>query len=261
MKQLWILLLALALMVSAGCAKDATEAPGKVRGEVGKTGSSLAYEHTVGITVPGAALAARMDAVRNACTEGRFGSCSLLRFDVSIGQYPSGQIVVRTEPKGVEPLVAVASEGGSVDTRQTRAEDLAEVVADTDRRQALLGAQKSKLLEYQARKDLSFSDMLTLARELATVESQLAAAGRVAAIQQRRIETNVLTIQYSSDAHKSRWAVIGGALGDSLDSFADGISETIQMIAFGLPFVVVGFLLALLWRWFWRLATLKRDAR
>ncbi len=167
-------------------------------------------------------------------------------------------MAVRLAPLAVEPLIGLASTEGSIGSRQTRAEDLAIAVADASREHDQLSAQRSKLIAFQERKDLAVADMIALARELAEVESGLANLDQTSAGLERRIETNLLTIQFSAEQSRSRWSGIGRSLSDSLDDFADGASEVIGMIAFGLPFLIVLFPLSLLWRWLWRRATARK---
>jgi hypothetical protein len=251
--------LAVALAVG-GCAKKTTVDGVSVDGEVGKPGTSLAYEHTVSVSVSETALSGKMSAVREACADERFGSCSLLRFEESSGRYPSGLLAVRIAPEGVEPLAALASKDARLGSRQTRAEDLAEAVADAAREEEQLNAQRRQLLDFQSRKDLTVADMISLAHEGAQVESRLAELERTSANLKRRIETNLLTVQFSTSESGSRWSSVGDSISDALDSLADGTSEAIEMIAFGIPFLIVLFPLALVWRWLWRRSTSERSA-
>lgn len=252
-------LLLVALMMG-GCANKDRVGGASIEGVVGKPGTSLAYEHNVSVSLPGDTLKQRMEGVREACADERFANCSLLRFEETSGRYPGGVVAVRLAPLAVEPLIGLASKEGSIGSRQTRAEDLAIAVADASRERDQLSAQRTKLIELQDRKDLAVADMISLARELAQVESGLANLNQTSASLQRRIETNLLTIQFSVEQSNSRWSIIGSSLSDSLDAFADGTSEAIGMIAFGLPFLVVLFPLALLWRWLWRRATARTIA-
>jgi len=168
-------------------------------------------------------------------------------------------VEVRIVPIGVEPMVGLASRNGSIESRRTRAEDLAVVVADTARQEERLELQRSHLLDFQGRKDLAVGDMISLAHELASVESQMAELHRTADSLQRRIETNLLTLDLGMDRSATRWPGIGDSFSDFLDSFADGTSEMIGTPAFGFPFVIVLFPLALVWRWLWCKATARRD--
>ena len=201
-----------------------------------------------------------MNAVREACTDDRFGHCNLLRFEESSGTYPRGLIVVRIEPAGVEPLVGLASKDGRIGSRQTHAQDLAEVVSDNARQTEQLQTQRDKLTGFQNRKDLAVSDMISLAHELASVESQLTELSRTSERLRQRMDTNLLTLDLSTPESAARWSGVGGAFSDFLDSLAEGTSEMIGMIAFGLPFLLVLFPLSLAWRWLWARATRKSRA-
>lgn len=183
-------------------------------------GNGLLDEHVVQIDFADDVIGARMEAVRDACTEGRFGACSVLQFDLTTGRYPHGTVVVRVVPEGVEPL--------------------------------------AKLLELQGRKDLSVSDLLAIANESAAVEAELEAGNRAAADQLRRLETNLLTMHLSAENQASAASRIGESFKGAGDSLIDGVAEAIEMAAYWLPFLLIAFPLALLWRWLWRRVTRPR---
>ncbi|HRQ65607.1 MAG TPA: DUF4349 domain-containing protein [Xanthomonadaceae bacterium] len=251
MKYLLWLLPAIILAV-VGCSDKRTMEPGiAVHGESAKPNAFLAYEHTVLIAYADDIVAARMAIVRDACVEERFGACSVLLFNVTAGERAHGALSVRAAPEAVEPLVALAGEGGRIGSRETRAEDLARAVADTSEQRQRLELNHGRLLEFQARSDLSVGDMLTIARELASVEAQLQQLARTAAEQQRRIESNLLTMRFSVDSRTSRIGRIGDAFDGVLDSAADGVAEAVEWLAFGLPLLLVAFPVALLWRLLW----------
>lgn len=260
-----LLSLALLLLLSA-CAKHEAVTAQNAAGVQGiaRPDSLLAYEHSVSIELAADALGARMAAVRTACLDGSHGRCSLIAFDESTGNYPRGAIKLRLVPEGVEPLVALASREGVLAARSTRAEDLSVAVADTGRQRAQYELQQARLLELAARKDLSVADQLTLARELSTLEAQLQGAERDAAVQQLRLETNLLSLDFSvSAASESRWSTLGEALSGSLDSFVDGLIDAIGTMAEVLPYLIFAFPIALIWWVLWRLITapLRRARR
>ncbi|WP_296283662.1 DUF4349 domain-containing protein [Pseudomonas sp.] len=109
---------------------------------------------------------------------------------------------------------------------------------------------------------MSVSDLLALAKATAEVEQQLHAARQDAAQQQRRISTNLLTLDFSSEYRPTgRWSRIGGAFSGSLDELTDGTVSAIQMAAFGLPVLVVLLIAALILRWLWRKLGSRRAGR
>lgn len=256
------LLTALAMLGIAGCSKKTSIEPSSAASGVQGVSASaafLAYEHQVWVKVPTARLDAQMAAVREACMSGAHGRCSLLEVSQSAGEHADGKISLRVVAGGVEPLVGIAAAGGEQTRRSTQAEDLGQAVADTTRQVEQLQLQRALLLEFQQRKELSVSDMLSIARELADLESSLAAAEREAARQTLRLETNLLTIEFDTPREpESRMARLREAFGGSVDSSIDGLVQAIEIVTYVLPLLIFGFPLALLWRWLWRRATRTR---
>ncbi len=130
----WKLAAGVLLAALYGCsAEHAESVSGNAgfQGETGKPGTALAYEHRVGIRLPAARIDAQLAASRDACNSERFGQCDVLAIEQrgGIGHY--AELTVRIVPDGVEKLVAAAAEGGTLESRQTRAEDLAQAVAVT----------------------------------------------------------------------------------------------------------------------------------
>jgi hypothetical protein len=221
-----------------------------------KPDSQLAYEHEVSIELGADGLLARMVAVREACTEGLHGPCSLLEVNERSGRQPNGRLRMRLSPEAVEPVVSLASDAGQLASRSTRAEDLSASIADTGRQRAQLELQLQRLNELAARKDLSVADQLNLARELSAPEVQLQASERESANQTRRLETNLMTIHFSVPADQvSRWGSLGEAWNQSIDSFVEGLIEAIGMLVYLLPYLFFAFPLALTWWLLWRVAT------
>jgi hypothetical protein len=259
----WFLATALALLPLVGCSPSGdgrAPAGAALQGEMAQQGAFLAYEHSVGIGLPVEQVEPRLAAVRDACSSQRFGQCDLLAIEQSQGHYQAASITVRITPAGVEPLVGFAGEGGELQSRHTRAEDLAQAASDTEQQRQRLERQQKTLLQYQARTDLSVSDMLALARELAEVEVQLAGNAQQSAQQQRRLTTNLLTLSFSTEGEPvGRLARIGDAASGMLDNATEGATEALKLLGYGIPFVIILFPLALLVRWLWRKASRARN--
>lgn len=259
----WTLSLLLALTALAGCSPSERESGGGAafQGEASKPGTFLAYEHQVSIHLAAENVAPRLAAAREACNDGRFGTCDLLAIEQSQGGYRAGQLVLRIVPEGVEKMVALAAEGGELESRNTRAEDLAQAVGDNARTRERLERQYKTLEEFQGRKDLAVADLLALAREMAELEVQLAATNQEAAQQQRRIATNLLTLDFTTDQQRpSRLSRIGDAAAGLLDNATEGTAQALEMLGYGIPFVIILFPLALLVRWLWRKSTRRGKA-
>jgi Domain of unknown function (DUF4349) len=246
--------IALAVLL-AGCAGKKTAAPGAgaVSGESNGAASMLAYSHNVKIELPSDAIAPRIDALHSACRDARFGACSILTIEQRDGEYASGEMGMRIAPAGVEPMVKLAAKSSTIASRTLSAEDLAQAVADTALQTDTLTRQREKFIELLARKDLSVSDSITLAREISVLDANLAAAARDAAQQQRRLETNVLNLSFRPPHHPPGFGARIKTMFSDIDDQALQVLEfVIELLTHLLPLAIVLFPLALLWRAMWR---------
>lgn len=248
------------LLALTGCS-DPSGLPlgGALHGERNQAGNYLAYEHHVGIELPAEQLGERLTSTREACLSAQFGACSLIAAQQSSGKSPRGELTLRIVPDGVEPITRFASAGGELISRNTRAEDLAQAVSDNRRQHDQLLRQQQTLQQFQERTDLTVADLLALARELAAVEVQLQNIAQEAAQQQRRLDTNLLTLNFTSPYEHSPMGRIGEAFSRLKDNLAEGTANVIEFIGYGLPFLILLFPLALLLRWLWRRLTRKAE--
>lgn len=248
-------LLAALVVVAAGCSKKQEVAPLPVPGETASGGAKLAYEHHLRITLPEAEIPARMAAVRKACESAQFGACNVLRIEQGEN---SAMLTLRVVPSGVEPLTGMASKDGTVAWRQTRAEDLADAVNDNEQKLQQLEAYSAQMEQLAQRKDLATSDLIALGHERAQIQVQRESLQNTAAQQQRRLDTNLLQLDF---ADKSGGHRLGVSLGEWTDQLYDGIRDALSMLAYGIPFLLLAFPLALGWRWIWRRVTRKSRLR
>ncbi|MGO4700192.1 DUF4349 domain-containing protein [Dyella sp. 2RAB6] len=245
-----IVLALLLVPLLAACSKKQEVTPqAGIGGEKNKAGALLAYEHRLTLRLPADTIAPRLNEARAACESARFGECNVLRIEQSSWD---ASITVRIVPGGVEPLVALAAKGGEVGERETSAEDLAPAVADNQRNQQRLQAQQKRLDELAARKDLAVADLIALGKEQAAVESELQALEQTAAGQQHRIATNLLTMKLRRADADTRGSRLRESFSGVFDQFVDGLANAVEAISYGLPFVLLGFPLLLLWLWLWR---------
>ncbi|GLQ98138.1 DUF4349 domain-containing protein [Dyella mobilis] len=250
----WLVILILA---TAGCAnKHAVAAPASfISGETGKAGAKLAYEHHLRIELPDAQIAPRVAAVREACESARFGACNVLSIEQS---EHSGALTLRVVPAGVEPLATMAGQNGKLAWRQTHAEDLADAVQDNDQKLKQLDAYSAQMEQLSQRKDLSPSDLIALGHERAQIQVERENLQNVSAQQQRRIDTNLLELDFVEEGGGHH---LGISLDSSIDQLYEGIRDALQMLAYGIPFLLLAFPLALGWRWVWRRITRKSRER
>jgi hypothetical protein len=242
-----LILAALVLTLAAGCARSEREAmeamdvadAAAMAGMENAPGQFLAYEHTVRVRLPAADMPGRVAAVRAACLGGQHGECTVLGEDMQSGQFPSASLVVRVVPGGVEPLVGLAAQGGELAQRSTRAEDLAVAVRDTSLAQARLRAQHARLLELMARGDARAEDLIAITRELAHIETQLQQAEQDAAQQQRRVGTNLLTLDFQADQVTTASSELGRTLGDVVSVLDRSAAVLVLVVVALLPFLAL----------------------
>jgi len=239
----------LAVVCLAACSKEqasasadaAMEAPSPVQGQANRAGSALAYEHEVRIRMNARTIAGRVAAVRNACMSEQFGHCGVLSEEQAAGEFPQGSLQMRADPQAIEPLVKLAAEGAEIGQRSTHAEDLADAVRDNGLREQRLRMQHEKLTELMARHDIKVEDLIALTQQLASLEADMQSAEQEAAQQQRRIETNLLTIHFDSEgvtAESSRIRQAFRGLGETWDV---SIATLITVVGAVLPFAAFAF--------------------
>jgi hypothetical protein len=245
------------------CAQDPgeTQPPGEGAamplGQFGNSGtpleSMLAYEHRLDIELPAERIPERLAAAHAACVGATFGACNVLNeIQYEMG---SAMLQVRIAPAGVDPLAALAREGGKIASRESKAEDLAEAVMDNRQQQEQLMNYIARLDKLTKNPDIKVSDLITIAQEQAKIQQQLKSLSQEAAQQQRRIATNLLTIQFSrrhDGTPESLWGRLSKPFSNFFGHLAEGISYALSMLAYGVPVLLVGFPMLLLWRKAWR---------
>lgn len=250
---LWCALAACSRQADSGAPAMATdaaapEASSSVVGQANRAGSFLAYEHEVMIRTRAQDIARRVEFVRKACMAGQFGTCSVLNEEQSAGESPSGSLKMRAEAKAIEPLVKLAADGADIAQRSTHAEDLADAVRDNGLREQRLRVQHEKLIELMARRDIKVEDLIALTQQLSSLEADMQSAEQESAQQQRRIETNLLTISFQSEgvtveSSRIRQAIRG--LGETWDA---SVATLITVVGALLPFAAFVLVIVVLVR-------------
>lgn len=204
-------------------------------------GAFLAYEHDVQVQLEAAKIAPRIQQIAQACQSAKFGDCAVLQVDQRSGEQPSGEVKVRIAPKGAEPLIAMAGEGGKLQSRNTRAEDLAQAVADTALTKARLEKEHARLLSYQDRKDLKIEDLMAITTRLSEIEAGVEQANKDAAQQRRRIDTQLVTLHFETTSGQRSRSEIGEALSESGSILSTSVAFLIRAVAALLPVAVLAW--------------------
>lgn len=252
--------------VPAMALQQAAMAPAETAWAPVRRTDTLAYEHTVSIETSKDLLPTRLREVEAACNADRPSACTILDVSLSSQQdLPHGSIRMRLAPAGLEPIITLASKDAKVTGRSTHAEDLAEPVADNERQLALLTLHRDRLTEIMKGK-LNVDQLITVSKELATVQSQIDARSTERANLQRRIDTDLLTINFSlpMQVYAADQSPVMDALRSFGSNFREAVGMVIRFLAVLLPWLVIIlpglFLLRLFWRWIGRMIV-RREQR
>ena len=228
-------------MAYAAPAARVADRPQQAKAADGEPGlaAMLAYEHSASIQIPAAQIPERQQAVQAACNQARFGACVVLNVHQHGGDRPSASITVRIVPEGVEPMIALAGEDARMGSRSTRAEDLAVAVRDNAQLQDRLRREMERLQQFQQRRDLAVADMIALSERIASAEAQLESAAQQEAQYRRRIDTQLLTLEFSPPGGQAGRSEVGQALRDVGATLSLGTAWTIRGVAFLAPLVLV----------------------
>ncbi|MCF7752521.1 DUF4349 domain-containing protein [Bacillus subtilis subsp. subtilis] len=243
------------VLMLAGCSKGehAADAGAGGAGAVASPeGASLAYEHDVDIQLDAARIGPRVKDIADACQAARFGDCAVLQVGQQGGEYPTGSIRVRIAPKGVEPIIGLAGQGGEVSSRNTHAEDLAQQVADTALTKARLQKEHARLLAYQDGKDVKMADLLVITQRLSEIEAGVEQANKEGAQQRRRIDTQLITMQFHTPSGQRSRSEIGEALRESGAILTSSVAFVIRAVAALLPVTLVLWLFGWIGLTLWR---------
>lgn len=209
-------------------------------GQANPEGSFLAYSHYATVRLGADQISPRVGAVRDACMQKKYGECTVLNESQQAGEYPSGSLQVRAEPKAIQPLVALAADGGELASRNTSAEDLADAVRDNGLRRARLEKQHARLLQFLDRDDLTAESLVTLTGQLAQIEAELQYAEQEAAQQERRIRTNLLNISFEAAGVTVETSAIRQALRGAGNLLDGSVAALITIAVALVPFAIVG---------------------
>lgn len=229
---------------------------------------TLAYEHSVSIELDPKLVSARLREIEAACTSGKPVECTVLEVNLHRdGDVFNGMIRMRIAPQGVDSTIAAASQDGTVSSRLTRAEDLAQPMADTQRRLSLMTTHRDRLTELMKSKDLKIEQLITVSKELASVQTEIDALGTQQAQLRRRVDTDLLTINLSPPRAEyfSQQTPIRDALKLFGSNFREAIGQVINFIAVVVPWLVIIlpglYLLRAFWSWISRTLARRRQRK
>jgi hypothetical protein len=112
-----------------------------------------------------------------------------------------------------------------------------------------------------ARKDIQIEQLITVSRELATVQTQLEEFGAQKANLRRRVDTELLTMTWRAplSAYQSAKAPIADAIKAFGANFREAVAQVVTFLAFVLPWLIIVVPLAWVVRRAWRWLRRRRQ--
>lgn len=201
------------------------------------TSDTMARRHHVQIEAAGSALQTRYAQTVTYCEQS--ASCTLIQSTLNSGPYASAHVEVRLAPSAVDALIEVATQGVTLLSRGQSAQDLAVAIGESEE---LLAMLRQYLKDLQALRETAKRDvdaLIRLASETASAQSRLEAAEQRRARLQRRIDTDVVWIQFSHPAHADVWRPINEAFKQFVGRLAQGVGDMISTVAVVLPWLLL----------------------
>lgn len=215
----------------------------------------LTYEHRVSVDVDKFQLLDTFTQVIEKCINDTEHLCVVLSSSHNADSYSSASIEMRLSPLGVKHYLEFISSVGEVSSQSTTAEDLTEVIADTEKRLDMLIDYNSKLAQLEKDPNNNIDSLIKISSEMAQVQTQLEyAQGEKAKLYQRTTQ-DLLNILMQSNQSETFLDPIAGALDEFGENIAEGISAFITALAYLLPWILALGLI------FWSVRVIWRKTR
>jgi len=212
----------------------------------------LAYEHKVAVTIAEKIIQKIYEKIIDSCANDNEYNCTILQSNLSTGRHATGEIKLRIKPEGVSHFLALASENGSITRQSTRVEDLSEVIIESEKRLEMLEAYREKLEELEQKSNNDIEALIKIASELSTVQSNIEYAFGAKANLLQRVKMDIVHINLHTPLHESFWLPISTASNNFGGNLSDGISQTITVLAYLLPWLFILYLVVYGVRYVWR---------
>jgi uncharacterized protein YceK len=206
-------------------------------------GAKLAYRHQLGLEMSGVSVSPRFERARDRCLKDAELGCVVLEASINLAgswSQPQASLRVRLPHPAVEPferslqepLPGEKSGDPLVRSKSTTAEDLAQAIADADRRLAQLTDYRDRLAALLKRPDAKVEDLIKVQSELSTTQSQIEAITEQKRQLDERVATEILAITFA--AHPT----FGEPRNPIADVWHDGTRLLGQSAANALRFVI-----------------------
>lgn len=228
---------------------DSPASPSDGVADAEPSGSYLAYTYNQRLEVPGARLAAVMDAHVAACRAAGEARCQLM---VSVrDSAPDGRmfgtLTVRGEPQWLQGFMQSVVDdangaGGRLVSSGASTEDLTRQIVDSEASLRASRALRERLLRLLETRPGTLQDLLAVERELTRVQTEIDATESTLAVMRRRVSMSTLTVTYDSLAPSVSTQTFGplrNALRQFIGRAVDSTATLVSIVAGLLPWALV----------------------
>jgi len=196
----------------------------------------LAYVHNLSIEIERDKLASVHKKIIGECEKDTRFECAILIGDLRVGdRYQASSIQLRVKPEGVSYFSSLASQDGRVASQSRKAEDLSASIFDNAKRIEQLQRYQKKLEELEQREDADIDALLKVAAELASTQSQLELLQGSKAKLLKRVNTDILNINFNTLSDTSFYSPITESFSDFGEVLSEAIAGLINAIAYIVP--------------------------
>lgn len=215
-------------------------------------GETLERQHFVNVDLPPEQVEPSFNAAIAACSGDAKLGCTVLDSALNKGEDSNASITVRLAPSGVEPFIALAASHGSIESRSTRTNDLAQPIGDVEKRLAMLDAYMADLLRLRTQTRNDVDALIKLASEIAKTQSEIDSLKGEQSQLRKRVDLQRVEVSFYSNRQQSAATPIARALRDFGRNLMSGLAEAITGIAHLLPWLLLLVPVLLLVRHLWR---------
>lgn len=212
----------------------------------------LAYEHRISVELEKANFLEVFNQVIDKCVKDTEHQCIVMSSSHNAGDVTYAGIQLRVAPAGVKNYMEFISSSGEISSQSTTAEDLTDVIADTEKRLEMLTRYRAKLEELESDPKNTIDSLIKISSELAEVQTQLEFSQGEKAKLYQRVSQEILHISMQSKVHESSFGPIGEALDEFGENAAEGMSVFITAVAYLLPWIFVLWFVVYMFRVIWR---------
>lgn len=217
----------------------------------------IAYRHSLGFRLPVAEVEPVMSSHVEACRSAGTSTCIVTNSNLNnqSDDYVTANVSIRAKPDWIETFMAgvdaeAEGAGGEISFRNTSAEDLTRTIIDTGARLDASKTLRTRLQTLLETRDGDLSELLSIERELARVNSEIDGTESYLRALRLRVSMSELSVGYDTKQTvfgPRRENPLGRAFGDFFYNLSGGLAGVITAFALGLPWLfLIG---AMLWIW------------